>query len=55
MIKRFTVKKHGWEILHVKLSAKYLEETRLPGQAIPLIRNGCANTQFNLHSLDAIL
>lgn len=39
----------------LKLSAKYLEETGLPGQAIPLIRNGCANTEFNLQSLEAIL
>ncbi len=39
----------------LKLSAKYLEETGLPGQAIPLIRNGCANTEFNLQSLETIL
>lgn len=39
----------------LKLSAKYLEQNGLPGQAIPLIRNGCANTEFNLQNLETIL
>jgi hypothetical protein len=39
----------------IKLSEKYLKNLGIPGQAIPLIRNGCANTEFNIKSLEEIL
>jgi len=32
-----------------------LENKNLPGQAVFLIKNGCANTEFNLKSLEEIL
>jgi hypothetical protein len=39
----------------IKLSEKYLKNLGIPGQAIPLIRNGCANTGFSIKSLKEIL
>ncbi len=29
---------------------KIMQKFNLPGQVVPLIKNGCANTAFNLHS-----
>jgi hypothetical protein len=35
----------------LKLSGDILGGTRVTGQAIPLIKNGCANTIFNVETL----
>ena len=35
----------------IKLFGPFLNSIGLPGQAIPLIKNGCANTIFNLDTL----
>lgn len=37
------------------LAAKLLTKIGIPGQSVPLLRNGCANTIFNLEDLMAIL
>ena len=34
-----------------KISCELLQDTGVAGQAIPLIKNGCANTVFNLETL----
>ncbi len=34
---------------------KIMQKFDLPGQAVPLIKNGCANTAFNLHILESVL
>jgi hypothetical protein len=39
----------------IKLAEGLLEKTGLPGQNVPLIKNGCANTTFNIRTLKAIL
>jgi hypothetical protein len=39
----------------IKLAEGLLEKTGLPGQNVPLIKNGCANTTFNLSALKGIL
>jgi len=39
----------------MKLGAEYLDRVGIPGQAVPLIKNGCANTTFNIGSLMSIL
>jgi len=41
--------------MEIKLAGKLLEKMNLPGQAVPLIKNGCANTKFDLESLEKIL
>ncbi len=38
-----------------KLGERVLEEMGLPAQAVPLIKNGCANTLFSLESLQKTL
>jgi hypothetical protein len=35
----------------IKLSGELLSETGLAGQAIPLIKNGCSSTVFNMDTL----
>jgi len=35
----------------LKLGVKYLEYLKIKGQGVPLIKNGCANTKFNLETL----
>jgi hypothetical protein len=35
----------------LKKGGELLENKNLPGQAVFLIKNGCANTEFNLKSL----
>ncbi len=35
----------------LKLAATYIKTFNLPGQAVPLIRNGCSETKFNLEEL----
>ena len=46
-----------WESLgeEIKLAEGLLDKTGLPGQNVPLIRNGCANTTFNLRALKKVL
>jgi len=39
----------------IKLAAGLLEKTGLPGQNVPLIKNGCANTTFDLSTLKDVL
>jgi len=39
----------------VKLGGEGLKQMGLAGQAIPLIKNGCANTSFSLQSLEKTL
>jgi len=39
----------------VKLGGACLKQMDLAGQAIPLIKNGCANTSFSLQSLEKML
>jgi len=39
----------------VKLGGDALEHMGLRGQTVPLIKNGCANTSFNLQSLEKTL
>ena len=39
----------------IKMSASALENMNVAGQAIPLIKNGCANTAFNMETLAKIL
>ncbi len=35
----------------IKMFAPFLNSIGLAGQAIPLIKNGCANTVFNMETL----
>jgi len=39
----------------LKEGGELLENNNIPGQAVFLIKNGCANTKFNLKSLEEIL
>jgi hypothetical protein len=39
----------------LKLSGEFLKKAGFAGQAIPLIKNGCANTTFNVKSLEKTL
>jgi len=39
----------------LKLGGKYLKQMGLAGQAVPLLRNGCAKTTFNIGNLEKIL
>jgi hypothetical protein len=39
----------------IKLAEGLLDKTGLPGQNVPLIKNGCANTTFNLQTLKEVL
>lgn len=39
----------------LKLGGNFLKNVNLAGQAIPLIKNGCANTSFSLKSLENTL
>lgn len=39
----------------VKLGGEALKQLGLAGQTVPLIKNGCANTRFNLQSLEKTL
>jgi len=34
---------------------KMVQKYNLPGQAVPLIKNGCANTAFNMQILESVL
>jgi len=35
----------------IKVSGETLQATGVAGQAIPLIKNGCSNTVFNMETL----
>jgi len=39
----------------IKMSGELLKEMGMAGQAVPLIKNGCANTAFNIETLTNIL
>jgi len=39
----------------IKLAERLLEKNGLPGQNVPLIKNGCANTTFNIRAVKEIL
>jgi hypothetical protein len=39
----------------LKLAISVLEKFGIPGQGVPLIRNGCSNTKFELEALNSIL
>jgi hypothetical protein len=39
----------------IKMFGPFLNGTEVAGQAIPLIKNGCANTIFNLETLVKVL
>lgn len=39
----------------LKIGGEFLKKAGLAGQAIPLIKNGCANTSFSLKSLEKTL
>jgi hypothetical protein len=39
----------------IKLAEGLLEKTGMAGQNVPLIRNGCVNTTFNIRALKKIL
>lgn len=39
----------------VRLGGEGLKQSGLAGQAVPLIKNGCANTSFNLQNLEKTL
>jgi len=39
----------------LKLAISVLEKFDIPGQGVPLIRNGCSNTKFELEALNSIL
>ncbi len=39
----------------LKLAAEQLEKTGIPGQGVPLIKNGCVYTSFNIDSLKLVL
>lgn len=39
----------------LKEGGEYLKSKNLPGQAVFLIKNGCANTRFNIKSLGKVL
>ena len=39
----------------IKLAENYLEELGIPSQGVPLTKNGCVFTKFNLESLEKIL
>jgi hypothetical protein len=39
----------------IKLGGEVLKSMGIPGQAVPLVKNGCANTSFNIETLFAVL
>jgi hypothetical protein len=39
----------------IKLGGKALKSRGIAGQSIPLVKNGCANTSFNIETLFRIL
>lgn len=56
------LKKNGYEGIigvacsnELKIGDEYLQHLGLTGQAIPLTKNGCANTKFNMETLKKIM
>lgn len=56
------LKKNGYEGVigvacshELKMGGDYLRQLGLTGQAMPLTKNGCANTKFNLETLKKIM
>ena len=56
------LQKEGYEAVvgvacseEIKLAEELLEKTGLPAQNVPLIKNGCANTTFNIRALKKVL
>jgi Uncharacterized conserved protein len=56
------LKKNGYEGVigvacshELKMGGDYLQSLGLTGQAIPLTKNGCANTKFNLETLKKLM
>ena len=41
--------------MEIRLAKRLLEKMGLPGQAVPLIKNGCANTIFSMETLKKVL
>jgi hypothetical protein len=41
--------------MEIMLANKVLDELKLPSQAVPLTKNGCAYTSFNIDYLESIL
>ena len=39
----------------LKIGGEYLKSIGVAGQALPLLKNGCASTKFNLDSLGALM
>ncbi len=39
----------------IKLASQILDKLKLPGQAVPLLKNGCAYTKFDISTLESIL
>jgi len=39
----------------MKLASKMLEQLKIPGQAVPLTKNGCCGTKFSLETLEKTL
>ena len=39
----------------LRIGGEYLKHIGVTGQALPLTKNGCANTKFNLESLSALM
>jgi len=39
----------------IKLASTHLDKEGIPAQAVPLLKNGCSNTQFDLQSLEKTL
>ena len=56
------LKKNGYEGIigvacshELKMGDEYLQQLGLTGQAVPLTKNGCANTKFNLETVKKIM
>ena len=41
--------------MEMRPALQMIQKFDLPGQAVPLIKNGCANTAFSIHYLEAVL
>lgn len=41
--------------MEIRLAGNLLKKMKLPGQAVPLIKNGCSNTRFDLETLERTL
>lgn len=39
----------------IKLAEGLLKKTGLPGQSVPLMKNGCADTKFDIEALKRVL